>query len=78
MKIKKLMIYSQLIALALIFNACVDVKEDAQQYIDGYTEELLGLYYASAEAAWKTNTQIVEGDTMNAYESKQADEALAS
>tara|TARA_Y100001980_G_scaffold39272_1_gene16111 strand:- start:9294 stop:11087 length:1794 start_codon:yes stop_codon:yes gene_type:complete len=78
MKINKLIIYSQLLALALIFHTCVDVKEDAQQYIDGYTEELLGLYYASAEAAWKTNTQIVEGDTMNAYESKKADEALAS
>ncbi|XOV94661.1 MAG: M2 family metallopeptidase [Bacteroidota bacterium] len=67
-----------LLALATLWSSCTDVKENAQQFIDGYTNELLGLYYASAEAAWKTNTQIIEGDTMNAYESKIADEAMAS
>ena len=78
MKIKKLAINSQYILLALVLLSCSDVKQEAQQYIDGYTDELMSLYYASAEASWKTNTQIVEGDTMNAYEAKQADEALAS
>ena len=78
MKIKLLVIYAQVLTLALFSVSCGDVKQEAQQYIDGYTDELMSLYYASAEASWKTNTQIVEGDTMNAYEAKQADEALAS
>ncbi len=78
MKIKTLIRYSQALAMTLLFTACSNIQEDAQQYIDGYTDELLSLYYASAEAAWKTNTQIVAGDTMNAYESKKADEALAA
>ncbi len=78
MKIKKLAINSRSILLALVLFSCTDVKQEAQEYIDGYTDKLLSLYYASAETSWKTNTQIIEGDTMNAYESKIADEALAS
>ncbi|MBV6643298.1 MAG: M2 family metallopeptidase [Cyclobacteriaceae bacterium] len=78
MKLKKLFIHGQSLLMAVVLFSCSDVNQSAQQYIDGYTEELLSLYYASAEASWKTNTQIIEGDTLNAYESKQADEALAA
>ena len=35
------------------------------------------MYTASAEGQWMVNTHIVEGDTMNAYHSRQADEAMA-
>lgn len=50
----------------------------AQSFIDNYNTEYVKLYYASAEAAWKTNTEIKEGDTLNAYQSRIADEALTA
>jgi peptidyl-dipeptidase A len=55
-----------------------DPKADAQAFIDSYTNTFLELYYASAEAEWAANTKIVEGDTVNAYNVQQANEAYAS
>ncbi|MDQ3018146.1 MAG: M2 family metallopeptidase [Bacteroidota bacterium] len=53
-------------------------QSEAQVFIDKYNTEYARLYYASAEAAWKTNTEIREGDTINAYNSRIADEALTA
>ena len=53
-------------------------QQEAQTFIDSYTAAYVKLYYASSEAAWKTNTEIKEGDTLNAYNSRIADEALTA
>ena len=53
-------------------------QKEAQAFLDTYTAEYVKLYYASGEAAWKTNTEIKEGDTLNAYNSRIADEALTA
>ena len=76
---------------ALLFLASVGCKSDsksttdtsteqteAQAFIDNYNTEYARLYYASAEASWKTNTEIREGDTINANNSRIADEALTA
>ncbi|QSE98125.1 M2 family metallopeptidase [Fulvivirga lutea] len=54
-----------------------NIKSDAQEFIDNYTQEFLRLYYNSAKAEWESNTHIVEGDTLNAYYTQKANEALA-
>ena len=53
-------------------------QTEAQAFLDAYTAEYVKLYYASGEASWKTNTEIKEGDTLNAYNSRIADEALTA
>src|SRR6187551_3062902 len=53
-------------------------QKEAQAFLDTYSTEYVKLYYASGEAAWKTNTEIKEGDTLNAYNSRIADEALTA
>lgn len=68
--------------IAVIFVLCIagcsNPEKDAQQFIDSYTEQFLKLYYGSAQASWVTNTAIKEGDTLNAYNSRIADEALTA
>lgn len=54
-----------------------DVKKEAQVFLDDYTSEFLKLYYESAEAEWASNTKIIEGDTMNAYRTRVANEKFA-
>ncbi|HEX8038189.1 MAG TPA: M2 family metallopeptidase [Chryseosolibacter sp.] len=68
---------SFLFAVALLAG-CSDRKAEVQKYLDDYNEHFKELYYASSKAAWKTNTEIKEGDTLNAYESRIADEALTA
>ena len=53
-------------------------QKEAQTFLDTYTSEYVKRYYASGEASWKTNTEIKEGDTLNAYNSRIADEALTA
>ncbi len=53
-------------------------QKDAQAFLDAYSQEYVKLYYASSEAAWKINTEIKEGDTLNAYNSRIADEAFTA
>src|SRR5688572_18560763 len=75
-------------SISISFSACkTDTKpaatltaeqQEAQTFLDTYSTEYAKLYYASAEAAWKTNTEIKEGDTLNAYNSRIADEALTA
>jgi peptidyl-dipeptidase A len=69
----------KLLFATLIFAlSCGERKNDVQVFLDDYNSTYSKLYYASAQAAWKTNTEIREGDTVNAYHSRVADEALAA
>src|SRR5688500_12714781 len=53
-------------------------QTEAQAFLDTYNLEYVRLAYASSLAEWKTNTEIKEGDTLNAYNSRIADEALTA
>ena len=50
---------------------------EAQAFIDQYTEQYLELQYTSAKAEWRSNTEIIEGDTTNAANTNRANQALA-
>jgi len=68
-------------ALSLLLLACSSAEKrqkEAQAFIDGYTAQLKGLYYAAGEAEWALNTKIVEGDTTNAVAARQTKEALSN
>lgn len=64
--------------LIILLSGCGDQKKEVQNFLDDYNKKYTKLYYASSEAAWKTNTEIREGDTLNAYHSRIADEALTA
>lgn len=53
------------------------VKQETQIFIDDYTSQFVALAYAASKAEWESNTRIIEGDTINAYRTRQANEALA-
>ncbi|NOX38305.1 MAG: M2 family metallopeptidase [Calditrichaeota bacterium] len=55
-----------------------DIRPEAQAFIDEYTEKFQKLYYAAAQAEWKSNTMIIEGDSTNAIATRKANEALAA
>jgi len=73
--------YFPIISVAIALVACSGEKEKHQQeiqtYLDTYNTKYRELYTASSEGQWLVNTHIVEGDTMNAYQSRMADEAMA-
>ena len=50
--------------------------EEAKTFLEAYNTEFQKLYYASAEAEWAANTQIVLGDTLNAVAVQKANEAM--
>ncbi len=69
---------------AVLFTVITGCKEDhskiqgeAQAFIDSYTTEYVKLYAASSEAQWKSNIEIVEGDSTNAKATEAANEAYA-
>ena len=70
-----------LLVFTFSFSSCKDEKtahqKEVQDYLDAYNKNYKELYTASSEGQWSVNTHIVEGDTMNAYVSGKADEALA-
>lgn len=68
----------RIVFLLALLGSCTDKKSTVQNFLDDYNETYTRLYYASSQAAWKTNTEIREGDTLNAYHSRLADEALTS
>ncbi len=53
-------------------------QKEAQKFIDTYTDQYVKLYTASSEAQWKSNTEIVEGDSTNTVNAQKADEAMAA
>lgn len=59
-------------------GATSPIQKEAQTFLDTYNLQYATLYYNSAEASWKTNTEIKEGDTLNAYNSRIADEAFTA
>jgi len=63
-----------------ILTACSDQAEfqkKAQSFIDEYTTTMLKLYYDTSITEWKSNTYIVEGDTVTPAETRAAAEAYA-
>ncbi len=77
-QMKKLIL---LLAVAWSLASCKtgdQVKKEAQAFIDSYTAEYVKLYTASSEAQWKSNIEIVEGDSTNALATQKANEAFAA
>ena len=67
--------------ISILFLNCSSpqkVQQEAQNFIDAYTQQFQQLYYASALAEWASNTKIVEGDSTNAVATRQANETLAN
>ncbi len=62
----------------LILACQEEPKVATQKFLDAYTKTFQELYYASAEAEWKSNTYIVEGDTITGPATERANKALAS
>ena len=67
-----------LAAMGVLASCSKNVEKDAQAFVDTYTQEYVKLALAVNEAEWASNTHIVEGDTMNAHNSKVAKEAYAA
>lgn len=67
---------------ACLFASCQNAKQatqtDAQKFIDDYTRQYVQLYTSSSNAQWKSNTEIVEGDSTNTINARKADEAMAA
>ena len=83
---KNILFFLSAFALFLLYACKSETKTaeipseqtEVQAFLDTYNMEYVRLAYASAIAEWKTNTEIREGDTMNAYNSRIADEALTA
>ncbi len=75
-------LYAFLLLISLTYFACQQdhskIQSEAQTFIDTYTSEYVKLYAASSEAQWKSNIEIIEGDSTNAKATEQANEAYAS
>jgi peptidyl-dipeptidase A len=71
---------------ALFLFSCKDgsenkgnaAQEEAQKFLDSYTEQYVKLYTASSEAQWNNNTVMKEGDSTNRMAAEKADEAIAA
>ncbi len=76
----KLNQFLSLLLVAILFS-CGNEKDahvkEVQAYLDRYNLKYQELYSASTNGQWLVNTHIVEGDTMNAYNSGVADRAMA-
>jgi peptidyl-dipeptidase A len=66
------------ILIVVILLGCSDNKSEVDRFLEDYNTRYADLYYNSSKASWKTNTEIREGDTTNAYNSRVADEALTA
>lgn len=54
------------------------LQQEAQKFIDTYTTQYVKLYTNSSEAQWKSQTEIVAGDSTNTANAAKADEAMAA
>jgi peptidyl-dipeptidase A len=54
------------------------LQREAQAFLDAYSTTFQGLYTASGEAEWVSQTHIVENDPGNAQRTTAANEALAA
>lgn len=55
-----------------------NTQEEAQKFIDHYTEKYQALYTKVSEAQWKANIEIKEGDSTNTLNAQKADEEMAA
>ena len=55
-----------------------NTANEAQAFIDAYTDEMTDLYYTAARAEWKLNTYIVDGDTITPKIAEEANAAFAA
>lgn len=55
-----------------------NIKQEAQTFLDDYTNTFKQLYYEASEAEWAANTRIVAGDTLNAFNVQKTGEAIAA
>lgn len=73
--------YFHFIFLCLFFFSCssVDKKlsDEVQHFLNDYTTQYLKLYTENNEAQWKSNIEIVEGDTTHAHAVQIASEKYA-
>ena len=67
-----------LFSLTACGSSAVDIRNEAEVFLQEYTVEYQKLSYTSAEAEWASNTRIVEGDTTNTYKTRMANDALAA
>ncbi len=81
MKFKNSLCNSVIVVLIFSLVSCnnktANQLKEMQDFLDSYNKKYQELYTASSSGQWLVNTHIVEGDTMNAYNSGIADEALA-
>lgn len=79
---RKLYIALSFAMIAIVLQSCSGdhskIQSEAQAFIDSYTNEYVKLYAASSEAQWKSNIEIIEGDTTNAKATEKANEAYAA
>ncbi|MBS1772531.1 MAG: M2 family metallopeptidase [Bacteroidetes bacterium] len=59
-------------------NESSQTQQDAQKFIDTYTEQYVKLYTNSSEAQWKAQIEIKQGDSSNTVNAAKADEAMAA
>lgn len=52
-------------------------KTEVQKFLDDYTGQYVQLYTNTSSAQWKSNTEIIEGDSTNTINARKADEAMA-
>ncbi|HET6348715.1 MAG TPA: M2 family metallopeptidase [Candidatus Krumholzibacteria bacterium] len=65
-------------AVVVLMASCGEKPEKkAQAFVDAYTKDYQRLSYDVNLAEWASNTRIVEGDTVNAHNSRVAKEAYA-
>jgi peptidyl-dipeptidase A len=66
------------VAAAAALSSCgKKPQEKAESFVAAYNKEYQRLGYEVSKAEWETNTHIVEGDTLNAYNSRMAKETMA-
>ena len=75
---KRFYVLALLALMAPAIAVAGSVPEKAQEFVDTYSKQYQKLVYESGEAEWRSNTMIVEGDTTNAYSTREANEALAA
>lgn len=67
--------------LTILLFSCqpkIDHQKETQAFLDSYSKKYQELYFASAKAEWKSNTEIIEGDTVNGAATQAANEAFAA
>jgi peptidyl-dipeptidase A len=74
---KKCLLFLPLILIA----ACQqrnNGNDEAQKFLENYTKQYVQLYKASSLAQWKSQIEIVQGDSTNTVAAQKADEAMAA